>query len=234
MQEIVDSFYRDYVSPNGLALLGKGDGENDNGILFLGIFVMLMHDRNLLTELDITRSFNAIKGIEIYPGLFARTHLNDKMDSHDNSVGVCALSVIFNFAFARQLVEYGTQTGFCYNNLHPGDFEARAARQGGDIAFYKICAGYTPTIWETVWLCVGILIAAFSGWSSTVNLAWLRLRSMDISIETKPATAITKTALFITNLVYNVCIWKRFGGIKGSFKQYFKAEHPINLLAETL
>jgi hypothetical protein len=163
--------------------------------------------------------------------------MKQKMESHDNSAGICAISAIFDFNFARQHVEYGTRTGFCYNNQSPGTFELRAVRQGGDIAFYKICAGMVPTLWETLWLCVGILIAGFKGWASTQNLAWLKLRAIDIALERKAQVSLfgpTRAALFITNLVYNVCIWRRLGGMRYSFRRYFRAEHPINLLAEGL
>lgn len=232
---IKDDFYARWITADGLALLGAGDPPNDNGILFLALFLMLCQKQNLLDELDITRSFNAIKSIEVAPGLYCRRPNDTRMEAHDNYVGVCAISVIFSFVFARNIAEYGLSHGYNFNNTAPDTFEMRSLHQGGDVAFYSLSAGYIPAMWDHLWLCIGLLIAGFKGTPSVVNLAWLRIQAIALSIEKKgflPASHWATVSFFFVSLVYNIAIRVRFGGIQGSFLRYFRPEHPINLLAK--
>jgi hypothetical protein len=241
LEAIKDEFYQGYVTPDGLALLDKGDPESDNGVLFLGFFLMLCYKAKLLDPRDTNNAFRALQSVQVVkdgqviPGLHWRSpQMPHKMESHDNSIGVCAISAIFDFAFARQHLEYGLKTGFCYNNLEPGKFEARATRQGGDIAFIKLTAGYVPSIWETLWLAIGVTIAAFKGTPSTVNLAWLRLEALKIEKAPLGLLGPQRLILFLTDCIYNVSIKKRFGGIQGSFARYYKESHPIRRMAKEL
>jgi hypothetical protein len=58
LREVKEDFYKNWVTPDGLALLDPNGQESDNGTLFLAIFLMLCHECKVLDELDITRSFN--------------------------------------------------------------------------------------------------------------------------------------------------------------------------------
>jgi hypothetical protein len=134
-------------------------------------------------------------------------------EAHDNVVGICAISTLFEFVFAREVVEYGTRNGFCYNSENPGKFDIKHVHQGGDIAFYKLCSGMMPTIWEYVWMLGGMLVTILKGSASTKNLGWLRCQ-----------------ALLLRNNLLWVKILSQFMS-KSSFKNYFLAEHPITKLA---
>ena len=90
--------------------------DNDNGVLFLAFYMMLKKKLGKIDQSDLDHSFRAIKSIEVEPGLFARAPNNIQMEAHDNYMGICSLSVLFEFAFAREIVELGTKTGFSYNN----------------------------------------------------------------------------------------------------------------------
>jgi hypothetical protein len=235
---IKQEFYTNWVSPNGLALLGNRDAENSNGILFLAIFLMLLKKCDCLDQTDLDKSFVALEKIRIQPGLYKRAPNHPELEAHDNYVGVCALSVLFELKDAREVVEYGTRTGFAYDNLNPNNPDSRSIRQGGEIAFYKICAGYVPTIWEFAWMCIGLLVTAFQTKSTKVNLpsntnlAWLRLETLKfVKIN---LSLPFKVSLFITESIFNIMLRKRYGGIQGSFARYFREEHPIRLLAKEL
>lgn len=235
--EIKKDFYENYVSPNGLALLGKGHIENANGILFLAIFYAVAKKIDLLSQNDLTHAFDTLKKIEIEPGLFKREPTNRELEAHDNYVGICFLSVIFDLYFARQVVEYGTKTGFMYDNKNPEKPDPRTMRQGGDIALYKIAAGYFPTVWETIWLFFGIISASFKGSPSTMNLTWLRIQTISYAFEKhKNVTFLSGSfvLLFIASLIFNLMIRKRYGGIQGSFAKYYSDDHPIRRLAKEI
>lgn len=234
--ELKNEFYDKWVSPNGLALLNIGDPENSNGILFLAMFLILLKESDDVIQDDLFKSFSAIKKIEVEPGLFKRSPSSQELEAHDDYIGICALSVIFNLATAREIVEFGTAHGFAYDNLSPELPSPKTIRQGGDIAFYKICAGFTPTIWEFVWMCAGIILAGVRGTPSVVNLAWLRLKAISYAVFRAQTSLFgwLSTSIFFTSLIYNISVRKRFGGIQGSFAKYFIEAHPIRRLAKEL
>lgn len=228
--DIKEEFYKNWVSPDGLALLDSNGNETSNGILFLAFFLALCDEQNAIGELDISRSFNAVKSIQVKEGLFARSPNNSAMEAHDNYIGICFISILFDFAFARQICVYGLEHGYSYNNQTEKQ-EVRTTRQGGDVAVYSIAAGFRPTAWDYVWALTGILIAAFKGTPSVVNLAWLRLKIMQLSFEKKLGLNNWMFLFYFPiRIIFDLVIYKRFGGIKGSFAQYYKPEHPINLL----
>lgn len=221
-EALKEEFYRDWVSTNGLALLGKGHKENDNGILFLAYFLYLVPT----DKLDLDATFRVIKSLEVEPGVFARHPNNQMLEAHDNYVGICALSVLFNFSFAREIVEYGTKTGFSYNNLDTSNQQIRTTRQGGEIAFYKLCCSYVPTVWELVWLVGGIAVAGFKGDHSTTILSWLRLEAIKRKDGPRPQWVVA--LIGAASLLFSIGVKKKWGNIKEAFKKYFVADHPIN------
>jgi hypothetical protein len=232
-----NEFYEKWVSPNGLALLGVGEGENANGILFLAFFLQLLKLSDDLNQDDLNRAFNALEKIRKAKGYYKRSRTQEATDSHDNTVGICAISALFDFKDARDIVEVGTENGFNYDHLSPDSPMPRTQHQGGDVAFYKICAKFSPTLWELIWMCGGIIIAGIWGTPSTVNLTWLRLQAAFLSLKKRGDAhlyGITGVSLFFASLVYNIGVRKRFGGIQGSFAKYYRESHPIRRLAKEL
>ena len=111
--------------------------------------------------------------------------------------------------------------------------ELRTIRQGGEIAFYKICAGFTPTIWELAWLVIGIILGGFKGSASVVNLCWLRCETLLLAVKQKRVVNLyvpMVLSVLVAFLTFSIALKTRFKNILGSFAAYYRAEHPIILL----
>ena len=234
---IRDEFYKNWVSPDELAWLDSGGPDSSNGILFLAMFLLLLKETDSLNQEILNRSFKALRNIQVAPGLYRRSPTNDSRESHDNYVAVCAIAVLFSFVDARSIVEFGTDHGFAYDHMSPEAPAKETIRQGGEIAFYKLCAHAVPTLWELAWLCIGLALAGIKGSPSVVNLAWLRLKTLGHALKDKAGINLflpSLVSITFASLIFNIFLRKRFGSIQGSFAQYFKDNHPIRLLSKEL
>jgi hypothetical protein len=233
---IKQDFYNNWVSPNGLALLSIQGPENSNGILFLAIFLMLLKQCDCLDQTDLNKAYLALEKIRVQPGLYKRAPGNDSLEAHDDYVGICAISVLFDFIDARSITDFGTRMGFSYDNITPDKPDPRSTRQGGEIAYYKLCAGYIPTLWEYIWLILGLVLASFKGTPSVINLAWLRIKTLLIVSDRFSTNlfGIIPVSMYFTSLIFNFNLRRRYGNLQGSFAQYFEELHPIRRLAKEL
>lgn len=205
-----NEFYEKWVSPNGLALLGVGEGENSNGILFYAYFMQLCKELDSINTRDKQHAEYLLSILQQEPGLLNRRPNNQTLEAHDNYVGAMCISLIHGLDFPKKCVEYGVKHGWNYNNSEPGVWKKEAQRQGGEVAFYQICAGYKPDPFYLIWLCIGLIASAFQ-WSSVVNLSWLRLRT------------IKGKNVFVdfTAMIFDAIVGLR-GGILRFFKEYYR------------
>ena len=239
MQEALKrEFVSRYICEDGL---GLGNGEkprlmsdgstavgNDNGILFavLGYFTFAP----LLDGADAHRFMAAVKGLEVKPGLYKRRpDAGTRHEAHDNYDAIAAGSVLFRQPFARDICDYGESNGWAFNNVVPDSWRWQSLRQGGSIAFYKICAGRIPYPLEMLWLCAGYLLALARGWSSQWNLAWLKHEAIPMALEQyaiTPAWSWVTTSWRVTSAIGEL-IASRRKLYPRSFAEYFGASHAI-------
>jgi hypothetical protein len=231
--EIKELYYRDYVSADGLGLLKAKDGENANGILFLAMMLAKFVKAKVFDQVDINNAHKACLATEVEIGLPKRVRSNWEVDAHDNLVGRAGLSLICEFDEARKLADRGNRYGWSYNSMHPEQQELRTTIQGGTVCFIKMMAGYIPYPTEYLWMLGGILVAAFKGTPSTVNLNWFSIECLDLCFEKKfSKTHWTHLLYPLVKFIFKLKIKQRFGGIKGSYNKYFLPEHPMHLILE--
>lgn len=229
--EIKNLYYSEYVSPDGLGLLGPKQAENANGILFLAIMLAKFVKAKVFDQQDIDNAHKACLATEVEIGLPKRTRENREMDAHDNLVGRAGLSIICEFDEARKLADRGNRYGWSYNSMNPEQQELRTTIQGGTVCFIKMMAGYIPYPTEYVWMLGGILTAAFKGTPSTVNINWFAIECLDLCFEKKfSKTHWTHLFYPAVKFIFKLKVRQRFGGIQGSYAQYFMLEHPIHLI----
>jgi hypothetical protein len=234
-EEAKSLFYSEYVSKHGLAWLSSGGPDSDNGILFLGMVLAKINKLKLFDKMDTFNAYQACESIQAGAGYIIRGPNNNLLEAHDNLIGACGVSVICEFDYARLIADRGNKYGFSYNSVNPEKQELRTTLQGGDICFIKMSAGYIPTIWEYIWMLVGMLLGGYKGSPSTVNICWYRTEILDLVFERKFSKLHWTFAPYqITKLIFRLLVKNRFGGIGGSYARYFPEGHPIHKMSELL
>lgn len=201
---------------------------NENGILFLAYWIALLSAAGGMTSQDADAVEAAVDRLQVgtNKGLYARAmHRFDRTQSHDNYVGIVALSVLCGTDHADLVVAYGERNGWCFNVVKPGEPHLGQTRQPGEVAFYKLAIGQTPAIWEFVHLVLGMCLNAFGKDVSTLRLTWLRFHTL--------ATAFMNRAkrvplLYQGPLILAWAFWALMLLIRnrGVFTQ-FRPDHPI-------
>jgi len=223
VQEVIklkNEFYEKWVSPDGLALLNIGDAENSNGILFYAYFIALCREFDAINSLDQKHCNHLLEILQEDKGLLNRRKDLHTLEAHDNYVGAayCAL-ISGNEDYLENVVKRGVEHGWNYNNVPPYEWRKESQRQGGEIAFYQICAGYTPDVFYFIWMLIGLIIASFQ-WSSVVNLAWLRCKAIRLALK-NPQPAWVSFGFSIAELIFTLLVDSR-GGFKKFFKDYYR------------
>ena len=224
----------DWISDDYLGRLNpKSEGafpgrdDNDNGILFLAMMFFLVSKMGGLIDKD--KVVASIRALEKERGLYHRRKFSpDILEAHDNYVGICALSVLLDLPFAEDIVRYGEKTGYNFNNLNPGEYRLDCQRQGGDIGFYKLCAGYKCEPWYAVWMVGGLIVSALKSDPSTMNLGWLRFETLNlVKIDDLFSSRVIKAGQLICWLIQKIKgknqLW--------AFENYFRVDHPVITLA---
>jgi hypothetical protein len=161
-QEIFDEYFTEkWVSQTGLGRLDPfpedstpwGTSEtvtNENGILFLACFLMLSKQCDVDIFSRMPRFIGTVRSLEVAPGLYNRQpyfgEVSPRYEAHDNYVAIAGLSAVWKLVFAREILEYGAKHRYNYNNREPGVWKIEQQRQPGEVAFYKLCAGLTPSL----------------------------------------------------------------------------------------
>jgi len=237
----VEEFWVHYVAESGLARLDVTDDyctlpngvesvRNENGILFLCYFLLVMK----LTGRDLwpyyERVKKTVKSLEVRPGLYARQQVPITLEAQDNPAAICCLSVIYDQPWARDRHFYGTLTGGNYNDLNPGQWVLQGQMQGGEMAYYALCSGITPNPFEFLWFLGGLLINAFTPKSYPVNLssntllAWMRINAVEMKTIQNSYYSIAFT---VVKFLWAWRVRAKYGSVYGAIKEYFRSSHPI-------
>jgi hypothetical protein len=207
----------DYIAPDGGGKLEVDDKlppfeghnlpttRNENPILFLVHMAQVCGDTRELEEafeLHIERT-------RIARGLFSRRPGDEDQfsQSHDNYVGIAAGSFMSRFNVAEEICIHGSRNGWIFNTSPK---QPALQLQGGDVAFIKLCAGWRPAIWESVWLGIGLAI------STTWNLADVRVRALK---SMKNVPFVVSFGIMIYELRMKNPIQK--------VREYYKPGHPV-------
>ncbi len=251
---IKNDFYKRWVAENGQARLDLIDSaapfppftqervKNENGVLFLAYFLVLLKLGEIDDATDRNGFSNLVHDLQEQFGLYNRHPGNhEALEAHDDYVGIAAVSSLFGFPFASQILQYGTKTGFCFNNLSPGTYAVEAQLQGGDIAFIAMCAGWVPELWNYAWFCGAILLNAFQSSKSPNNpasstlLGWIKVVAItDALSRDKTFPKWVAWSWPFVALIFHLGLKRKYGGIKGAFAQYFSPMHPCVRLSELM
>ena len=175
-----------YIAQDGLVKLSPDDiyvnpynnlttPKNENGLTYMGIASLLG-----LYPLDPAATVRLCQHVQHPALLHRRAGLARRTQAQDDYIGaITALSAqSFPHPFALTVVDYGYRTGWCYNNVAPGQYSIRQTRQLGDVAWLKWMAGLRPHILEALWFILGTLINAFHSRPSETQLTWMRLSAL--------------------------------------------------------
>ena len=130
---IKSDVYREYYSTyHGLELkpdvnLPYMRTTTENGILYYAEFLMLLHMRGELDGLDKARFYKLVKDLQVEPGLYDRgageskniPYEERRSISHDNMDAISAASVLCDYEFQNDIVNYGLSNYGMYNNIAP-------------------------------------------------------------------------------------------------------------------
>jgi hypothetical protein len=196
--------------------------QNENGILFRALAEMLLTDFGALPDQGRAKALKeTVKRLEKLPGLYNRRPYCTEYEAHDNYNGIMAVGALAGTTeFAQAVVAYGSKNFWNFNNVNPNRWLLKTQRQGGDVAFYKMCAGLTPGWIDGIWWvgAVGLKTwRAIRGSSSDQQLMWLQFRTLRLSPETK-FTPIVRAL----DQVWHTFMEKSFGSYYNSMYEYWK------------
>jgi len=241
-QEDIDYFFAQYVSDDFLGRLdpypksnldhrvdahNNSSVNNDNGILFLAMALLLLHKAGQLPDVKV-QVYKAIKRLQVIPGVFNRVPGGTKEEKHDNAIGILILDAIYDLGFAEQINDYGLSNLYNYNNKQPGKLAIRFQRQGGDIAIYQLCARSVVFPGFLLWLTGGLWIAAGKKYPSTINLGWARIELLKLVLKKQKWRLLSRFQVWVAEKGFNFILKKKNISLQWAFKRYFKPDHPIH------
>jgi hypothetical protein len=244
---------RDFIAGDGLMRLPydslrepfpgqtKTTTPNDNGILFSVYYYFLLDHHECLEPEDRERFYDSIKSLEKNhtPGLYNRNPgRNDDYEALDNYVAICAGSVLFDFSFQRDICDYGDRNGYIFNNVSDSETYLHQWRQGAEIAYYQLCAGRMPQLWNLIWFYLSFVVSAFYSEekSSEHLLTWLRLKSLERAyLKVKQGSpwflwAYWFSFLFATIWKYGLLRQTSGRGIERELVIYFRQAHDPHVV----
>lgn len=231
-----DYYFLEYVGDDFLGRLDpKSEGknpngtDNDNGILFNAMCFMFF----VLQKQDLSKYQkqveDCINSLRESNGYFKRSPTDDRSEAHDNYIGICFFGVVFNLELALEICEVGEKVGWRLDKNQKDKPRIEFLRQGGDIAFYQLCTlgKRKPLPWDCIWLVIGSLIALFKKYPSSINLAWLRYRTLALANEKVPFDFLSRAIIGMGDFLFSAGVLM-LGGMSYSFQRYFKPDHPIH------
>jgi hypothetical protein len=124
-----------------------------NGLLHMSLFYLILQKTHQLSPLDRNAFIETVDSCWKEPGLLNRSPTKKDLESRDDYVGVCAISALLETDHAMQIVKYGAEHGWSYDN-DPLPFQwnnvvdyvthvvsAKHSKFIGIVPFYKQCAG---------------------------------------------------------------------------------------------
>ncbi len=212
----------------------------DNGPLFAAQFYWLCAELGVLDDSDLARFqiMELLCRVDEHKGLHHRNPGRSRdTEAFDNDVGLVTCGVLFDFPIANAIREYGATTGYIYNNVAPGEINLNLWRQGAEIAFYDMAAGFMPRITDYLWLVGGLFVTLFydRNKSSEHLLTYMRLGALD-RVDQRGMSHCPTIFYAGVGLMGKLWNWRvsKLGGIPALFSTYFHPSHPNARLAALL
>lgn len=198
-----------------------------NGALFTGVFYTLLYLRGECTPEDVERFNMAItplwkddeNGMPI-PGLLERNDKRPDFEAHDDYRGVCAASFFLNTNHSKEIVNYGQRNFWCFDNVSPGRFSARAwhGRFPGLIGYYRLSGRKSPGPLQAFLLGTNIAANAENEDADSKVLGWLSVLVAKYSGQLNCSDAIQ---YWENKLAF------KHGGMPSIFARSYGVDHPF-------
>jgi hypothetical protein len=240
LRKLREEYFTKWVDTDGLGLLGVDKPSNDNGLLFLVIFLILsfiFDETGEFFQADRKRFVEAVNSLRVYNadgsvrrGYFNRRPGDPTPEAHDNYVAIVVGAMVFQVPeLIEEICAEIDFNGGSFANQAPGTFVARQLRQGSDIAFYQVLSfkARIPQPANMIWLVGGLVFNAFFGNPSSKNLGWLRVFAMSFKL-TQFGSSLPN--IYLRPLQLAISLWvgviQLKGGPLASFKKYFSFDSP--------
>lgn len=217
-----EAIYSDYTDMDGLICTVKNPQKwsSGNSLLYTGIFVTLLFLRKELEQLDCDRFYTAVSACEAAPGLYNRNPNRPDFESHDDYIGIAAGAFFTKTRFARDILSYGQDHRYHYDNVNPNDpsLSSWHGRFPGRKAFYYMAAERNPYFWYNFGFNSAIrgAIDLQKENSSDKILAWLQIE-----------VARAQNLFPVLCGLWDEHIKYTYGHISNLFEVYFPKDHPF-------
>ncbi len=228
IQEATTSYFHD----SGLrSSPGQGRIDNDNPILQLMVFVAVVK-RVTGTVPQVLKDWVslAVSKTRIRDGYWTRStdHEVTRLNSHDNYVALASVDNICGHeSIAQEICDAGSRNGFVFDTDSDASYRFKAARQLGEVAYYKIAAERLPNLLELAWFAVGCLIQCFRPISFQHQLVWLRLETARYTLSKtlhKKAWIHANCVIFTLGLIFDLSLQLRYGSRFEHLMRYYSHE----------
>jgi hypothetical protein len=211
-----------YIDPYGL--ITPNGGPSGNGLLYTSEWLVALKLKDEISEQDIHKFGKAIRSCRVagYPALYNRNPSHPDREAPDDYIGLAAVSSICGYHFIHQIVDWGNQTNWTYNNLNPEEFHIKSwfGRMPQVICHFKFAAGKSPSVLEKIWWCGTIILSGLRPVKDNNGrcLSWLLVET-------------AKGKSWLCDLVGQWFMDKLNkdypGGMSQVFTEYFTFPHPI-------
>ena len=249
LEEILVRKEKTYLAQNGLYNLNRHETpratcDNDNGIYYLAVYLILKRELGLLTAKDKQQAKAAIHAIQSTErGVWLRDQNRYKdASSHDNDLGVFAICAVINDGeYCKDWVLHGLKTGYAKDARDTKSRNIRWNRQGNLVAMMKLGSKeYYPSPWEIAWLFGSCLFTVFTikkNHGSDLILEWVRCKAIKFISEqtTDPDVKKLTKRFSLVALLFEISTFRRWS-IGAAFMNYFHqdSDSPIRLAAAEL
>jgi len=223
--EIKNEFYSEWVTQEGLGLLEPGK-PNDNGILFLVFFQILLDIFGIYDEKDQAHFVNAHESIYVRPGEYKRRIEDFGTDAHDNMLAIVVGAKLAKKDYiVEEICDHMDKTGGVSDHTTNSKWKLSQMRQGSEIAFYRIMANRIPFFLDMFWLCGGLIVNAIKSNYSSKNLGFMRVWALTRFGYSHLPYLYHASLYLCVGIWWAIITFKK--GVLHNFSNYYVERHPI-------
>jgi hypothetical protein len=219
-----DEIIHHYLDRDELVTLDRdpsGPWSCGNSLLYSGLFVILLALNGELQPEDAQRFRRSVVGCQVpgHAGLYNRNPGRPDWESHDDYVGVAAGDAFSLQGTSKEIVEFGQNNSWCFDNQYPGEksFQAWHGRFPGRIAFYRLAAGDDVGLVGRVVINIGLRGAMDEFGAGERLLGWMQVQVLRL-----------RSCLPELVDLYEQSVEKDFGSVAGMMDRAIgRNDHPF-------
>lgn len=197
-----------------------GHWSTQNGLMHTGVFYTILGINNLVEYADKDRFNRAVKACWAngIPGLLNRNPGRPDLEAHDDYIGVCAASYFLQSMVGTDILNYGENNLFCYNNVHPGTFTLQCwqGKFPGIVGFYRMAANRSPGNFQTLAILTNLHLGVKERADQNI-LMWLM-----VSVFRSQSSRFNDAIAW-----WDSELRLKYGTLGNMFKEYFGNSHPF-------